>query len=118
MMRLRLKLLILIPCTVISLSISAQEKSSVYKTQAGIWTFTAFPGSIIRTTFLPSGYKYKEQASNAVIAKSIGLPISIPIRLIPASSNSFTLFYTHNCSTSYVLSPAASLLIAAGTNST
>lgn len=50
--------------------------------------------------------------------KSIGLPITLPIILTPTSSNSFTLFYTHNCSDKYSLSPSSSLLIASGTNST
>lgn len=54
----------------------------------------------------------------AVDTKSIGLPIPIPVLLTPASSNSFTLFYTHNCTSGYSLSPSSSLLIPSNTNTT
>lgn len=53
-----------------------------------------------------------------VDTKSIGLPITIPISLSTASSNSFTLFYSHNCSNGFILNPANSLLIPTNTNST
>jgi hypothetical protein len=54
----------------------------------------------------------------SVDTKSIGIPIIIPITLSPQSSNSFTLFYSHNCSTNYILTPSNSLLISAGVNLT
>jgi hypothetical protein len=54
----------------------------------------------------------------SVDTKSIGLPVTIGITLTPASSSSFTLFYTHNCSAGYSLSPSSSLLIPSNTSNT
>lgn len=53
-----------------------------------------------------------------VDTKSIGLPITIPIWLSSPSSNSFTMFYSHNCSNGYSLDPVSSLLIPSNTVNT
>ena len=60
----------------------------------------------------------KKISFSSIDTKSVGLPITLPIKLTPMSSNSFTLFYSHNCSTDYSLSPASSLLIASKTENT
>ncbi len=48
--------------------ITAQQ---VMSSTHGKWTFTSFPGNIIKSTFLPGNHLLNEQISNAVIARPV-----------------------------------------------